>query len=214
MKVKKSIERSTRAVLTAALLAFMTSTASAADRSAFFVRHALAVDPGCRDADTRSLPFACHRIRTGAGIVVAVREFKRAWRADRSHFSKLTVVLPEDVRAGQTFNLASPAVRVFFSDGASAFAGKGGCYSTGASGQVSVHTVDEMSIELSIDANFSQQSPLHWPGACDAPVMIRRGVKARLADVEALGAWEGRPEEGDSPFEEAHPSKRASVDRR
>lgn len=45
---------------------------------------------------------AAHRIFDGAQTVVAAREFKRSWNADRSSFSKLTIVLPGVLRAGQT----------------------------------------------------------------------------------------------------------------
>lgn len=191
-----------------AMLVWVPSTSAAADRSAFFVPHASSVEETCLDVDPRSLPFSCHRISEGAHTVVAVREFKRNWSADRSGFSKLTLVLPEALRAGQIFTIGDQGARAFFSEGASAFAGKGGCYSTAASGQVTVDVVERHQIEVSLQATFVLASPLDWPGDCDVPVSIHRAVKAGSADITELGAWEGKQRGDDAPFEEAHPSKR------
>ncbi len=191
-----------------ATLAWLPTTAAAADRSAFFVSHATSIEDTCLEVDTRSLPFSCHRISDGTQTVVAVREFKRAWNADRSSFSKLTLVLPGVLRAGQILAIGDEGARVFFSKGASAFAGKSGCYSTAASGQVIVDAVERNWIEVSLEATFTLASPLDWPEDCDAPVSIHRAIKADSADIAELRAWEGRPGSDDSPFDEANPPKR------
>lgn len=194
--------------ITLAMLAWLPTAAAAADRSAFFVSHASSIEDTCLDVDTRSLPFSCHRISDGEQTVVAVRDFKRTWNADRSSFSKLTVVLPESPRVGQVFTIGEQGVRAFFSNGASAFAGKSGCYSTAATGEVTVDAVERHRLEVSLRATFTLASPLDWPGDCNVPVSIHRAIKARSANITELGAWEGRPHADDSPFVEAHPSKR------
>ncbi len=194
--------------ITLAMLAWLPTAAAAADRSAFFVSHASSIEDTCLDVDTRSLPFSCHRISDGEQTVVAVRDFKRTWNADRSGFSKLTVVLRESPRVGQVFTIGEQEVRAFFSNGASAFAGKSGCYSTAATGEVTVDAVERHLLEVSLRATFTLASPLDWPGDCNVPVSIHRAIKARSANITELGAWEGRPHADDSPFVEAHPSKR------
>lgn len=194
--------------ITLAMLAWLPTAAAAADRSAFFVSHASSIEDTCLDVDTRSLPFSCHRISDGEQTVVAVRDFKRTWNADRSSFSKLTVVLPESPRVGQVFTIGEQGVRAFFSNGASAFAGKSGCYSTAATGEVTVDAVERHRLEVSLRATFTLASPLDWPGDCNVPVSIHRATKARSANIAELDAWEGRPHADDSPFVEAHPSKR------
>ncbi len=190
------------------MLASFPVMAEAADRSAFFLTHASSVEERCLEVDTRSLPFSCHRVSDGEQTVVAVRDFKRTWNADRSSFSKLTVVLPESPRVGQVFTIGEQGVRAFFSNGASAFAGKSGCYSTAATGEVTVDAVERHRVEVSLRATFTLASPLDWPGDCNVPVSIHRAIKAGSANITELGAWEGRPHAGDSPFVEAHPSKR------
>lgn len=194
--------------ITLAMLACLPTAAAAADRSAFFVSHASSIEDTCLEVDTRSLPFSCHRISDGEQTVVAVRDFKRTWNADRSSFSKLTVVLPESLRVGQVFTIGEQGVRAFFSNGASAFAGKSGCYSTAATGEITVDAVERHRVEVSLRATFTLASPLDWPGDCNVPVSIHRAIKARSANIAELGAWEGRPHADDSPFVEAHPSKR------
>ena len=140
--------------------------------------------------------------------MVAVREFRRRWNADRSSFSKLTLVLPETLRVGQVFQLGQQGTRAFYSRGASAFAGKGGRYSRGASGKLMIDAVEPHRIEISLDATFTLASPLDWPEECDVPIDIKRVIKADIADIAGLGAWEGGPSAEDSAFEEAHPSGR------
>ncbi len=194
--------------ITLAMLAGLPTAAAAADRSALFVNHATSIEDTCLEVDSRSLPFSCHRISDGAQTVVAVREFKRAWNADRSSFSKLTLVLPGVLRAGQILAIGDEGARVFFSKGASAFAGKSGCYSTAASGQVIIDAVERNWIEVSLEATFTLASPLDWPEDCDAPVSIHRAIKADSADITELRAWEGRPGSDDSPFDEANPPKK------
>lgn len=194
--------------ITLAMLAWLPTAAAAADRSAFFASHASSIEDTCLDVDTRSLPFSCHRVSDGEQTVVAVRDFKRTWNADRSSFSKLTVVLPESPHVGQVFTIGEQGVRAFFSNGASAFAGKSGCYSTAATGEVTVDAVERHRVEVSLRATFTLASPLDWPGDCNVPFSIHRAIKARSANIAELGAWEGRPHADDSPFVEAHPSKR------
>ena len=51
-----------------ATFAWLPSVVAAADQSAFVVQHASSVEEKCLEVDTRSLPFACHRISEGTEL--------------------------------------------------------------------------------------------------------------------------------------------------
>lgn len=159
----------------------------------------------CLEVDSRQLQFACHRLRPGEMIAIAIREFSPSRKVDGSGFSKVTIMLPKDVSAGDVFSLPSDSASVFYSRGSSAFAGKRGCYGVATSGRIEVMSVETDAIETSVDVVVYMKSPLDWPGQCE-PVRLQRTLRANWTEYDSLGAWEGKPSTGDTPFEEAHPS--------
>ncbi|MEG2803914.1 hypothetical protein [Stenotrophomonas sp.] len=175
-----------------------------ADAEAFYVDDADAVRDGCDRVATRERQFSCHRIAPGDGVVVAVREYRRSRRTDGATYSKVTVRLPADAAAGDTFALGDGQVRVFFSSGPSAFAGKKGCYGEARQGQVSVKSFHGGKMVVKVSAEIPLTSPLDWKGDCDVPKVVDATIRASLADIRFLNAWQGRPGSEDTPFEEAN----------
>ncbi|MGY1408150.1 hypothetical protein ACW5EG_01000 [Luteimonas sp. A611] len=135
---------------------------------------------------------------------IAIREFTPSRKVDGSRFSKITIVLPKDVSSGDVFSLPGDTASVFYSNGSSAFAGKKGCYGAAITGSIEVLSVEVDAMEASLDVVVEMKSPLDWPGECE-PVRIQRTLRANWTQYDSLGAWEGKPSVGDTPFEEAHP---------
>lgn len=191
-------------VAAVALALPVASCATTKQTTLFAVKNVSADTNNCLDVDSRQVQFACHRLHPGEMIAIAIREFTPSKKMDGSSFSKATVVVPKDVSAGDVFSLQGSTAGVFYSRGSSAFAGKKGCYGAATSGKIEVISVEEDAIEASIDVVVDMRSPLSWPGECER-VRVQRTLRANWTEYDSLGAWEGKPNVGDTPFEEAHP---------
>jgi hypothetical protein len=178
---------------------------AAAEKSAFFVGNASSVTDGCLDVGTRELQFSCHRIQSGVGVVVAFRLYKRSWKTDGASFRKLTVHLPASLKAGDHLSLDEGVAQVFFSKGSSAFAGKRGCYGRAESGEVEVLSLTQKMIAVKVSAPIPMSSPLGIRKDCTGPEAVDMVIRAVPAQLDNLGAWEGRLAPSDSPFDEANP---------
>lgn len=177
---------------------------AAAEKAAFFVENASSVTDGCLDVGTRELQFSCHRIQSGAGAVVAFRLYKRSWKTDGARFRKLTVHFPANLKAGDRFSLGEGVARGFFSRGSSAFAGKRGCYGRAESGEVEVLSMTKKMIAIRVSAPIPMSSPLAFPKECTGAEDVDLVIRAVPAQLDGLGAWEGRPGADDSPYDEAN----------
>lgn len=175
---------------------------------AFVVEDAAMRDLACLGVEPRQLLFSCHQIVAGNNRVVGLRRFRSSWRIDHSTFSKLTIQLPADAKAGDRFAAAGDRVRMFHSSGSSAFAGKTGCYGVPVAGQITVVFTGDFGIEIQIDATFRATSPLQWPGECDAPTTVSERLRALPLSLQHLDAWTGAHDPDASPFDQAHPSNR------
>lgn len=189
-----------------ALIAVGTSCATATQSTSFAVLSVSAGASDCLNVESRQLPFSCHRLVHSKNNVIGIREFTPSRMEDGSRFSKITVSLPEKIVSGQEFVLPSDEASLFFSSGASSFAGKTGCYGYADSGVISILSVDMDYVEVSIDASVNTRSPLNWPGDCGRE-NIHRTFRADWVGYDSLGAWEGRPSASDTPFDEAHPRR-------
>jgi hypothetical protein len=185
-------------------LALLIASCATTKQTNFAVKNVSTDAHGCLDVDSGQLQFACHRLHPGQMTVIAIREFTPSGKMDGSSFSKITVVLPKDVSAGDVFSVQGGTASVFYSRGSSAFAGKKGCYGAASSGKVEILSVGADAIDASIDVAVDMRSPLSWPGECKR-VLLQRDFRATWAEYESLGAWEGKPKVDDTPFEEAHP---------
>lgn len=183
---------------------FVPSASSAAEQKDFFVENAVAVTSECMDVGTRELQFSCHRIQPGEGIVIGSRIYKKSWKADGASFRKLTVSLPQTVSAGDHFSLSDGLAKVFLSRGSSAFAGKRGCYGKAEFGDVEVLSISDGAVSVRVRATISMKPPLKIPKECEQPEAVNVVIQAVPAKLDELGAWEGRPGPGDSPFSEAN----------
>lgn len=190
-----------------AFLLFCGTDAEAA--RAFVVEDAAMRDPTCLTVEPRQRLFACHQIVAGDSRVIGLRRFRSSWRTDRSTFSKLTIQLPADAKAGDRFSVPNDRVRMFHSRGSSAFAGKTGCYAVPVAGQITVVSAGDFGIEVQVDATFRSASPLQWPGECEAPTTVSEHLRAKPLSLEQLDAWTGVHDPEASPFEQAHPSRRS-----
>lgn len=194
-----------RSLTVAVLCALLVpSTAVAAGKTSIYVSDAVAISPQCLEVTTRELQFACHRIAPGEGVVVAEHRYHRSWNVDSASYRKLTIRLPSTVMAGDVFQIKDGQVSVFFSEGSAAFAGKSGCYGRAESGSVKIVSLSEDRISVEVNANVPQKSPLDWRGDCSRPAVISQTVKAKRRFIGELNAWQGRPSEQDSPFNEAN----------
>ncbi|WP_313345656.1 hypothetical protein [Stenotrophomonas sp.] len=182
----------------------ISGSGAAAEKTAFFVENASSVTDGCIDVGSRELQFSCHRIEPGVGTVIAFRRYKRSWNIDGTSFRKLTVHLPQRFKPGDRFSLDDGVARVFFSRGSSAFAGKRGCYGRAESGHVEVVSRTRKAISIRVSASIPMKSPLRIPKDCTGPEVVDMVIQAAPAQLDSLDAWEGRPDPGDSPFEEAN----------
>lgn len=189
-----------------AFLYFCGADAEAA--RAFFVEDAAIRDPACLTVEPRQRLFACHQIVVGNSRVIGLRRFRSSWRTDRSTFSKLTIQLPADAKAGDRFAVSDDRVRLFHSSGSSAFAGKTGCYAVPVAGQITVVSAGDSGIELLVDATLRSASPLQWRGECDAPTELSERLKASPLQMHDLNAWTGAFDPDASPFDQAHPANR------
>jgi hypothetical protein len=175
---------------------------------AFVVEDAAMRDPACLTVEPRQQLFACHQIVAGNSRVIGLRRFRSSWRTDRSTFSKLTIQLPADAKAGDRFAAAGDRVRLFQSSGSSAFAGKTGCYAVPVAGQIIVVSAGDFGIELQVDATLRSASPRQWRGECDVPTQISERLKASPMQMQDLDAWTGAHDTDASPFDQAHPANR------
>lgn len=176
---------------------------------AFVVEDAAMHDLACLTVEPRQRLFACHQIVAGNNRVIGVRRFRSSWWTDRSTFSKLTVQLPADAKAGDRFAAAGDRVRMFHSSGSSAFAGKTGCYGVPVAGQITVISTGDSGIEIQIDATFRSTSPLEWRDECDAPTQLSERLKASPLQMQDLDTWTGAHDPHASPFDQAHPASRS-----
>jgi len=174
----------------------------------FVVEDAAMRDPACLTVEPRQRLFACHQIVAGDSRVIGLRRFRSSWRTDRSTFSKLTIQLPADAKAGDRFAVSDDGVRLFHSNGSSAFAGKTGCYAVPVAGQITVVSAGDSGIELLVDATLRSASPLQWRGECDAPTQLSERLKASPLQMHDLDAWTGSFDPDASPFDQAHPANR------
>lgn len=186
-----------------ALTIMLSGEAVAKDKGAVYLHGAESIVDGCLDVTTRELQFACHRIVPGQGVVIALREYKRSRKVDGAMFKKLTVLLREWPADSATISIGSSGVKVFYSVGPAAFAGKKGCFGLATKGTVSV-TLERGVASIKVRADVPVRSPLDWKGDCDRPILIDTAFSARKADMLELDAWDGRPRQADSPFEEAN----------
>ncbi|WP_125361696.1 hypothetical protein [Stenotrophomonas sp. 278] len=177
--------------------------AVAKDKDAFYVEGAVSIVDGCLEVSTRELQFACHRIVPGEGLVIALREYARSRKVDGSTYKKVTVVLREWPVDSATVSIGSSDVKVFYSAGPAAFAGKRGCFGTATKGTVSVE-LEKGVASIKVNAEVPVRSPLDWKGDCDQPIVIDTAFSAHKRNLLELDAWHGNPREGDSPFEEAN----------
>lgn len=191
----------------AILAGLMISGGAAAEKKAFFVENASSVTDGCLDVGTRELQFSCHRIESGGGVVVAFRLYKRSWKTDGASFRKLTVYLPANLKVGDQFSLGEGVATVFSSRGSSAFAGKRGCYGRAESGEVEVLSLTKKMIAIKVSALIPMSSPLGIAKDCTGAEAVDMVIRAVPAQLDNLGAWEGRLAPSDSPFDEANPVK-------
>lgn len=196
-----------RPLMVAALYALLVpSTALAAKKTSIYVSDAVAISPQCLEVKvtTRELPFACHRIVPGEGVVVAEHHYHRSWNADSATYRKLTIRLPSTVIAGDVFQIKEEQASVFFSEGSAAFAGKRGCYGRAEYGSVKIVSLSEGRISVEVNASVPLKSPLDWQGDCSQAAVISQTIKAKRRLIGELNAWEGRPSAEDSPFNEAN----------
>ncbi|HDS1624243.1 hypothetical protein [Stenotrophomonas maltophilia] len=176
---------------------------------AFVVEDAAMRDPSCLTVEPRQRLFACHQIVAGNSRVIGLRRFRSSWWTDRSTFSKLTIQLPADAKAGDRFAVSDDRVWLFHSSGSSAFAGKTGCYAVPIAGQIIVVSAGDSGIELQVDATLRSASPLQWRDQCDAPIQLSERLKASPLQMQDLDAWTGAHESDASPFDQAHPANRS-----
>jgi len=135
--------------------------------------------------------------------VIALREYARSRKVDGSTFKKLTVLLRKWPVDSAAVSVGSSDVKVFYSAGPAAFAGKRGCFGVATKGTVSVK-LEKGVASIKVNAEVPVHSPLDWKGDCDQPILIDTAFPARKRNMLELDAWHGSPREGDSPFEEAN----------
>lgn len=170
----------------------------------FFLTDANSLLESCQDVDARQVTLACHRIRHGDKLVVATRHYDKRW-IDNDRFTKMTLVLPDQLETGKVYIIGSESTSAFFSTSLSSSPGKMGCYGKASSGTVSVQKKTKDWIYLKVEASFDLESPSGWHRDC-SPRSYKQRIRARHVDISELGPWEGVKGSGDDLLSESSPS--------
>ena len=184
---------------------FYVENASLADMAAH--RQAMSFIRG-EPSDPISNLFAVtgHRIGEGMGMVFAYRVFNTAEPIflDSESFRKFTINIPNNVlNAEGEISLAKHRdIVAFWSDGASSFPGKSGCYGYAKGGSIRYDRLSDSMIWMTLDLDFDVISPRGWKGEC-GEFSIREVFEFSRIDLGSLTTWQGRP--GDHIYDESMP---------
>ncbi|KKD57790.1 hypothetical protein VM57_00080 [Stenotrophomonas maltophilia] len=128
--------------------------------------------PTCLTVEPRQRLFACHQIVAGDSRVIGLRRFRSSWRTDRSTFSKLTIQLPADAKAGDRFSVPMIEYGCSIAEGPARLPEDGLLRSAGRRADYR-GSAGDFGIEVQVDATFRSASPLQWPGECEAPTQCQ-----------------------------------------
>lgn len=191
------------------LLVFLATVTCAAEAregsvpSNFYLENATSLEAGCDASDYRELQLACHRVLPGDGVVVGVRLHKNRWVAN-DQFTKLTIVLPQDMASGRRYELNTSGAGAFYSTGLSASPGKTGCYGRAISGSVLVSRKSKNRLDVELEGVFDLRSPTGWKQDCSTRE-VKQKIHAKQTTISALGPWEGVRKSGDDLLSESYP---------
>ena len=96
---------------------FWPNVSEARGKEVFAVRDADIDWQGCLQLPAKEVALACHRLKSGDNLILAMRHrLGRSW-GDRGAFQKLTIVLPPNVKSGESYFIRSDEIKAFFSNG-------------------------------------------------------------------------------------------------
>jgi hypothetical protein len=200
-----NVRRNSGFILALLALTGCATLGPSAQSTQFAVRFVELNAKSCLDVGSRELQFACHRMKEGSSVVIARRDFFPSRQLDGARFEKLSIVLPAAmVINGTEISIPNNDIAVFISYGSSAFAGKTGCYGFANDGSIRIIDLDAQHLRIEVNAKFNLKSPLEWKDQC-GPKVVSESINALWTSLDQLSAWEGRPVQSDTPFEEAHP---------
>jgi len=134
-----------------------------------------------------------HRIEEGDGVVIGYREFASGMipLTDQATFEKLTIYLPLSLWINKKeISLADEGIIAFWSNGASNFPGKSGCFGYASSGKVYISSVTNNEAHIDLNATFDLFSPGGWSGDC-GKFSLHRKIALRKMIVSSLTPWDG-----------------------
>jgi hypothetical protein len=142
-----------------------------------------------------------HRLESGRGAVIALREYEPSFDFDAQIYSKLTIHFPRGLpNDTHEYDVGSGEARVIFSEGGSAWP-EAGCHGTGRSGTIRYVPLGFGWAKVEIDSNIATDDRFGSKRCGSLRVHRRQFVRQR--ELSSLTPWEGRP--GSYIYDETYP---------